>query len=243
MSSAKPNGFPGLVVSSIVALRTYALFGRRRVLLYFLSATLILQATIMVVLHIQTVIKKSAGGRCTFRGPGGTAVNITIFFWYPLVMDTVVFVATIYRIRRLRAEAGQTCSIIQAIMKDGTLYYVATCIINLVNIVIFQKLPNQLNMIGFITGFALTTSFTCHFFLHLQGLRPDDDQTKQDDSANTLSGLYTTALITTSVASPFVSSVPRTFRSSYFSRTGGRDTVAIEMEVLGNDNINETAAW
>ncbi|KIJ54564.1 hypothetical protein M422DRAFT_240631 [Sphaerobolus stellatus SS14] len=164
-------------------------------------------------------------------------------------MDTMVFFTTIYRIRRLRTEAGQTCSIIQAIMKDGTLYYVATCIVNLVNIVLFQKLPKQLNMIGFIAGFALTTSFTCHFFLHLQGLRQDDDQTEQDDSVNTHSGLYTTspyayttAPIATSVASPFVSNVPRTFRSSYFSRTGGQDTVTIKMEVLGNDNINETGA-
>ncbi|KIJ29714.1 hypothetical protein M422DRAFT_268841 [Sphaerobolus stellatus SS14] len=92
----------------------------------------------MAVLSIQTVIKKRAGGGCKFRGPGGTTVNITVFFWYPLVTDTVVFVATVYRIRRLRTEAGQTCSIIQAVMKDGTLYYVATCIVNLVNIVLFQ---------------------------------------------------------------------------------------------------------
>lgn len=186
------------LVACIVSLRTFALSGRNKNVLVLLLSSLICQPVVMLVLSLQTKILVM-GGFCITVGRNNSNNYITIFWWYPLIMDTLVFISTVYYIRRRRDETGQQCSISNAIMKDGTLYFVVICLINMTNLIFFRTLQSPFNLIGFNCGFVFTAVLTFRFTLNLQGLgdaRDGEEFKIHPSSYESSPGTYTTAIPT-----------------------------------------------
>ncbi|KIJ54833.1 hypothetical protein M422DRAFT_240918 [Sphaerobolus stellatus SS14] len=196
---------------------------------------------IMITLSGLTKLRVDQGS-CIARGPNGNDVYITIFWWHPMIADTLVFFATIYRIHKLRAETGQTSSISQSIIKNGTLYYVVMCILNLFNLIVFKILSTPLNMLGFNIGFVFTTNLTCRFALNLQGLVTPEQDSTLTEAFTTQSYTYTTDFPTAASASHTDGALPygarRSFQAS-FAWMDEENADVMELRMITDGTISE----
>ncbi|EGO23731.1 hypothetical protein SERLADRAFT_469993 [Serpula lacrymans var. lacrymans S7.9] len=87
--------------------------------------------------------------------------------WFPLIFDTVVFIATMYRtVPSIRQkEAGY---ILRIMLEDGLLYYSIICGVNLVLTIMIVQAPSGLQNITAQLELLLTVTMMSRITLHLK---------------------------------------------------------------------------
>jgi len=155
------------IVGVIMTIRTVALYGVNR----YLAAILGLLLAAQFISHC-IVIKDMNKGlfklaqRCVVPPS-----NLASVFWLsPLVVDTIIFGLTLFRLQRLRKHVRERLTLFGVILRDGIMYYVVICCINLLIALNFLFSPVELKAIGANLGLTLSTTMTTRLILNLQGV-------------------------------------------------------------------------
>jgi len=88
-------------------------------------------------------------------------------------------------------------SLLRVIMRDGILYYIVICGVNLLNVLIYMSGPEDLKAIGATFSHVMSTVMVCRLVMNLQGFRAKRSQkrletTIEDDVTRTEPGILTT---------------------------------------------------
>ncbi|KAF8583358.1 hypothetical protein K439DRAFT_1412273 [Ramaria rubella] len=168
--------FPGAATLSsialievIMSLRTYALYGCNMVLLVCLLFLVACQASVMAVLvHNGRRVPLPIGVTgCVLTGRNA---YLAAFWMSPLVLDTVIFTLTLYKTRQCRKKA-QEVSLLRLLLKDGIIYYVVICGVNVLNVLVYLSAPIDLKAVGATFSYVMTTIMISRLVLNLQGFR------------------------------------------------------------------------
>ncbi|KZW01645.1 hypothetical protein EXIGLDRAFT_638154 [Exidia glandulosa HHB12029] len=160
------------IAEMTMILRMYALYGKNKWILGFLSLVLTAQVTIMGVCL-------STGVRVPFPlgFPGcvltGTVSFFGAFWAAPLVTDTCIFALTLFRIigyRRLQVKIP----LMEQIFRDGVLYFFIIFCGNLLNVLLFWTAPADLTALGASFTHVMTSLMVCRLQLNLRKGRRDD---------------------------------------------------------------------
>ncbi|KAF8966784.1 hypothetical protein BDZ97DRAFT_601931 [Flammula alnicola] len=148
-----------LITSAILLLRTYAIWGRRRLILYILASVVVIFFGTDIVLIVQLGIQSSATAEilpdpihpgkliCIVGNPRSleTALRILLFYLLVFVTEAVVVSLTIIRANEhLRQSSSQW---VVQLYKNGIIYCIAILVMSLANAIMAFAAPIGLNTI------------------------------------------------------------------------------------------------
>ncbi|KAG8901131.1 hypothetical protein FRC00_008934, partial [Tulasnella sp. 408] len=134
---------------AVLLARTVAFLGNSRRIFYSLSACLIAATAYQnwVVFKPMFLIPFIPGDRWGVCLPSSPGHEIFGFFLSSLAFDTLVTLLMVYRVFRLRREAGGQLSrspLVQLFVSEGLWYFVVVSIANLVNGLMFAQKEKSL---------------------------------------------------------------------------------------------------
>ncbi|KAJ6533558.1 hypothetical protein B0H19DRAFT_1272205 [Mycena capillaripes] len=151
-----------LIVSAVMIIRIYALYGRSaRILWFLIGIALCLMAlavwSVMVSQHGHPITVLSG---CHLSSVRSASYYLAISWECLFVFDTIIFGLTIYNGYLTRRGVGQDANmpIHRVMMRDGAMYFAAMAGANLVNLVTFV-IPGPL-ISGSLATFATCMSVT-----------------------------------------------------------------------------------
>ncbi|GJJ15676.1 hypothetical protein Clacol_009954 [Clathrus columnatus] len=164
--------------------------------------------TLLVTLNVTVVAGTATDGSSrTLKLPECKADMdgdlITLFWWFPLGFDTLVFTLTFLEINRLRKRITPDSSpLLKLLTRDGLIFYVVICFLNLLNIWSYFFLPPELKSVTISFSLNLTTTMVSRLVLNIQDVSQQmigrfsqrstpDSASNQDDSTDV--GVLTTA--------------------------------------------------
>jgi hypothetical protein len=161
--------FTTLGSEAILAIRTYAFLGKKKLHGIILSAMLLAETGFFLFLAIhsvyQTPLALGTIGPCTATDiPGKHLVN---GFWLaPVVFDLLCTVATLVKFFSLGHGAGS--QVVRMFVREGFLYFLAVAGVNVLNAVfMFQPNPNIQNINCFL-ALILSQVLCCRLVLNLR---------------------------------------------------------------------------
>ncbi|KAF8226588.1 hypothetical protein L208DRAFT_1380139 [Tricholoma matsutake] len=147
----------------IMILRVYALYGRSIRILGFLMILLVVQVTLSAI-----------GLSSTFRAPlppplvgcilTGTAKLLSTVWLTPLITDTCICILTLWRAREY------ICRTLHVFVRDGLLYFLVICMVNLFNTLMYFLATNDLKAIGASFSHMLTSTMISRLVLNLRSV-------------------------------------------------------------------------
>ncbi|KAF8164769.1 hypothetical protein B0H34DRAFT_210510 [Crassisporium funariophilum] len=154
------------VCELIMILRVYALYGRSWKILTFL-----------MVLWAGQIAVSAAGLHTGFAVPlppflvgcilTGSSPLFPSLWVAPLILDSCIFVLTLWRTRRYIRESGKSPTL-HIFMRDGALYFFIIFLANLMNTVIFFASPADLKAIGASFSQLITATMVSRLVLNLR---------------------------------------------------------------------------
>ncbi|EIM80014.1 uncharacterized protein STEHIDRAFT_150848 [Stereum hirsutum FP-91666 SS1] len=164
-----------LSVELVLVLRVYALWGRNKWLLIFLSLMMLGFTGVMVssaVLSFGYTKLPAWPGPCLItQQPSIAGPNfIVAFFASPMVVDFTLTAMTIWRGLRHRAS-GSTSRPINIFIKHHVLYFVAISSLNLINVVFFLQKNKLIQSLNVAISIQLSTVLSCRLILNLRANR------------------------------------------------------------------------
>ncbi|KAF8599409.1 hypothetical protein BDV93DRAFT_560356 [Ceratobasidium sp. AG-I] len=131
----------------VLILRTYALYQRSSYVLALLLVIWCGQMTVMgTTMHRPTRVPLPEGLVGCIQGASG---KYTAAFWLALlVMDTVIFVLTVWKTMQYIRQNQNRVPLLHVILRDGVLYFVVILVANLSNCFIVYLAEPDLKVIG-----------------------------------------------------------------------------------------------
>jgi len=114
----------------------------------------------------------------------------------PLALDNIIFFLTLWRLwklgqlRKFRKEV-----LIQVLLRDGIMYYVVICTINVLNVINTFAGPKTIRQFGVNFSVALSTIMACRLILNLQGLQPVMEETEEEEQFSDADGGVMTSIV------------------------------------------------
>lgn len=149
-------------------LRVYALYGRSIRILGFLMILLVVQVTLSAI-----------GLSSTFRAPlppplvgcilTGTAKLLSTVWLTPLITDTCICILTLWRAREYIVRSRHTPTL-HVFVRDGLLYFLVICMVNLFNTLMYFLATNDLKAIGASFSHMLTSTMISRLVLNLRSV-------------------------------------------------------------------------
>lgn len=156
------------VCEMIMMLRVYALYGRSRLILAFLSFLWVVQVTLSSIgMKTGFAVPLPPGFvGCIFTGsnPLFPAVWVT-----PLASDCCIFCLTLWRTRTFIKNSRRTPTI-HIFLRDGLMYFLVIFVANLFNTLIFFLGPSDLKAIGASFSQLITATMISRLVLNLKSL-------------------------------------------------------------------------
>ncbi|KAJ7206839.1 hypothetical protein GGX14DRAFT_698344 [Mycena pura] len=145
-----------VLVTVIMIIRIYALFGRSRVVLYSM-VVLVVAATAVIVycFHSQHGYELKIGGGCDWEPSRHTAYRLAGPWEALFAFDTVIFGMTLYSAYTTRRANGPSTSLHTLVVRDGAMYFGIVALANLANIGTYYVQD------GSVAPGALTTLASC----------------------------------------------------------------------------------
>lgn len=173
-----------ILIGCIMAFRTVALYNQNKFILWLLSAFILAQTVMLAVVASGVSVTYNVhSGVCVTKSP--TELFITALWWCPLVVDTVIFVLTVIRLRALRKVMRLNYSLLHVIMRDGVFYYIVICLVYVSNTINWMVNSGGSKIAGLNCGLAIPSVLICRLTLNLQAVRSaSDDTTTTTDGTN-----------------------------------------------------------
>ncbi|EJD54947.1 hypothetical protein AURDEDRAFT_155184 [Auricularia subglabra TFB-10046 SS5] len=114
--------FAMICAHSVFLVRTWALYGRSRQVLFMLCCALALDAVFLFTSLInQRIVVPPPGHGCL---PGSPRLVFGVLTWVaPLIFDTLIFAFTLWKTLRFVREHGSDASLFVVFLRDGVVYY------------------------------------------------------------------------------------------------------------------------
>ncbi|EJF65977.1 hypothetical protein DICSQDRAFT_177373 [Dichomitus squalens LYAD-421 SS1] len=180
------------VIATILLLRTYALYERKKSVLVLLVVTLVAVALVCLVATMtvnspvatpNTPVQRPSGG-CDLALTEEQGIHLAIEWCAMLWFDTTVFLLTLAR--ALRMHRRLSGGIVNLLFRDGTIYYGILVVFNVSNIITFLAVPagSKKGIVTTLTN-ALSTTLTSRLVLNLRGIgsRKWDRRTADEENS------------------------------------------------------------
>ncbi|KAK7461927.1 hypothetical protein VKT23_008358 [Stygiomarasmius scandens] len=157
------------IAELVMILRVYALYGRPIPLLSFLLLALIGQ---VIISSIGIV----SGFAAPFPPPlhgcvlTGTRALFPALWVAPLILDSIIFLLTVWRTRRYLSQHVSTAYVL---MRDGTIYFFLIFMANASNVIIYYTAADDLKAFGASFSQLITSLMISRLIINLR--RPRDD--------------------------------------------------------------------
>ncbi|KNE92328.1 hypothetical protein PSTG_14286 [Puccinia striiformis f. sp. tritici PST-78] len=179
--------FTTIFAEAILVVRTYALWGRNKIILAILLTGLTIECVVLFFAVTQfhpvptrdPTDPESRGACIAGGGPGGH--DWSMAYWVsPIVMDTLMLILTSIRAFQYRKK-GVKSGVFQTFVKDGILYFAVVFGVNLIN-TIFYSLPSPaLQAINSPMSLLMTSIMCSHIVLSLRGEEKEDIEAVSKD--------------------------------------------------------------
>ncbi|OCH89160.1 hypothetical protein OBBRIDRAFT_35440 [Obba rivulosa] len=176
------------VVAALLTMRTYALYGKNRLVLAPLATIIFVDSILALWSAVATSPFDEMSG--LFSNRYGCDLSVPMQqtgYWAAawgivLLFDTIVFLLTI--VRRLRERNLWNASLFRLCLRDGALYYAVMVIINIVNVLtIVLPSPEQKAMFATLTN-VISSTLMSRLMLNLR--EPDRDASPAPSTAYNL---------------------------------------------------------
>ncbi|TCD69426.1 hypothetical protein EIP91_007773 [Steccherinum ochraceum] len=188
--------FAQLIVGYILALRTFALWGRsRRVLILILGVAALLLAISLWALTGQTSDTSIDLG-CHTASSKISAIHIAVAWECLFVFDTMILCLTLYKSYKeiSRARIGTLDELFLLIARDGAMYFAVMACANLVNVFTFYFWSPALRGALSTAASSVSVSMMSRLMLNLQEQAERMRRTLDRDSASGSAASTTTLL-------------------------------------------------
>ncbi|EIM91331.1 uncharacterized protein STEHIDRAFT_118416 [Stereum hirsutum FP-91666 SS1] len=179
-------------VELVLALRVYALFGRSRIVLIFLSIMMTGFTGVMLAtcaLGATYAKLPSWPGPCLIASqPSIAGPNFIIAFYAsPMAVDLVLTAMTIWRsVRHKAMGSSSTRSLMNVFIKEGIFYFVAISSLNLINVIFFLQKNTLIQSINAAMSIQLSVVLSCRLVLNLRATRNRTSAPRINKFSNTL---------------------------------------------------------
>jgi len=175
--------FPGAIqiVANIASgitltLRTYALYGREMWVFVILAPLLITEIAVeswAVAGGVPVPLPPGLHG-CILTGKPNQGNRFAAFWIGQLVFPSIVFLLTLFRIVRLKRLGSLKGGVVDIMLRDGSIYFSAIFLINLMNILTYAVAPEDLKAINAPFSALFTAIMICRLMLNLRAA-PEDE--------------------------------------------------------------------
>ncbi|KAF8581668.1 hypothetical protein K439DRAFT_206681 [Ramaria rubella] len=150
-------------VAVVLGLRTYAIWGRNRVVMCILLCVFVPVPTCAILLGIDFHT-----GTHTEQTGHDVSFRIMLLSLTSLIFDSTVLCLTILRSWQFRRSCGSSGNVLNMIVRDGTIYFSILTTNNLMNILVYYLAPK--GVIGVTVGpsRAIAVVLTARFMLNLR---------------------------------------------------------------------------
>ncbi|TBU35843.1 hypothetical protein BD311DRAFT_648149, partial [Dichomitus squalens] len=180
------------VIATILLLRTYALYERKKSVLVLLVVTLVAVALVCLVATMtvnspvatwNTPAQRPSGG-CDLALTKEQGIHLAIEWCAMLWFDTTVFLLTLAR--ALRMHRRLSGGIVNLLFRDGEAHFCILVVFNVSNIITFLAVPagSKKGIVTTLTN-ALSTTLTSRLVLNLRGIgsRKWDRRTADEENS------------------------------------------------------------
>ncbi|GAA6064013.1 hypothetical protein JCM10212_005496 [Sporobolomyces blumeae] len=223
--------FSGIwVVSScncIIISRLYALFAKRKPILYGLVIVALAELSVMIGTSTRLTGEKSSDPYIHVRAKDGARAGtiVAIFWTAPLVFDTVVLAWTLYRVLTI-AEGAARMPLHAKLLEGQIGYFAVIASTNLVNVALIHQSNPILQTFNVTASVVLTSAMCSHMVLQLYSA---NDCTTRFSSS--LSGQSSRAVVATLLDWPVTAMDATAVGTNRWSRWIERDErAAIELD-------------
>ncbi|CAD6586170.1 MAG: hypothetical protein CYPHOPRED_003436 [Cyphobasidiales sp. Tagirdzhanova-0007] len=155
-----------LSTECILAVRTYALWGRPRWLLGVVSLCLLVELAFMIwgSAIIEPVFPAGVLGPCV---PTSSAWPNYLYFLSPFVVDVIFTGLCFYKAIQI-AKVGQVTEILKLFLRDGSMYFVIVSLANVVQTGFFIQPHTGMKVINAFAALGLSSMMCCRLVLSLK---------------------------------------------------------------------------
>ncbi|KAF8517355.1 hypothetical protein BU17DRAFT_66924 [Hysterangium stoloniferum] len=101
-----------------------------------------------------------------------------IFWLSPLVVDTIIFGSTLFKLQRFSKDVRERLTLFEVILRDGIMYYAVIFCINLVIALNYLLSPVEMKIAGASLALCMSTTMTSRLVLNLQGVSATYDSVR-----------------------------------------------------------------
>ncbi|KAJ7210865.1 hypothetical protein GGX14DRAFT_697455 [Mycena pura] len=161
-----------LSVESVLAVRIFALYGRKRKIAIFLFVMLATFLGVMIavpILAFDYTRLPTWPAPCIFTGKPSIAGPkfIIAFYASPMTCDAIMTAMTVYRAIK-QNQSGPSSSLMNRMVRDGLFYFFAITSLNLVNVIFFIQSDELIQAVNAPMSIQMSSVLCCRLILNLR---------------------------------------------------------------------------